>query len=218
MTDARRTNGAPPREIVIAKKKTSWLPWLLLALAILVAVFSLSRRHGKDEVSTTTTVAAASPAVAPASPAIGVERVTLPGGTGVDLEPKTLNYELQRYLGSNDAAPKTFTFDQLNFDTASSAIRAADRPTLTALGQILSAYPNAKIRLVGYADARGSDPANAKLGQARADSVAQALAGMGVQADRLVTASGGDSDPVGSNATASGQFANRRTELVVTSK
>ena len=86
------------------------------------------------------------------------------------------------------------------------------------MSEILAAYPKAVVRLVGYADARGTDAANAKLGADRAAAVAKALADGGIDAKRISTASGGDSNPVASNATAGGQFQNRRTELVVTAK
>lgn len=210
MADPKNTRGAPPREVHIEKKKTNWLAWILLALGILAALLALSRCN-RDE-----TVAAAPAATA--IPPVAVKHVTLPGGKVVDLQPNTLNYDLQGFLASSAAAPRTFTFDKLNFDTASSAIRTDDRPTLSALSQILAAYPAAAVRLVGYADARGTDAVNAKLGSDRAASVAKVLTDDGIDAKRITTASGGDSNPVATNATAGGQFANRRTELVVTSK
>ena len=210
MADPKNTRGAPPREVHIEKKKTNWLAWILLALGILAALLALSRCN-RDE-----TVAAAPAATA--IPPVAVKHVTLPGGKVVDLQPKTLNYDLQAFLASSTAAPRTFTFDKLNFDTASAAIRTDDRPTLSALSQILAAYPAAAVRLVGYADARGTDAVNAKLGSDRAASVGKALTDEGINAKRITTASGGDSNPVATNATAGGQFANRRTELVVTSK
>jgi outer membrane protein OmpA-like peptidoglycan-associated protein len=215
MADPKNTDGAPPREVHIEKKKTNWLAWILLGLGILAALLALSRCHREDSAAVAPTPV---PAATPATPPVAVEHVTLPGGKVVDLQPKTLNYDLQGFLASSAPAPRTFTFDKLNFDTASSAIRAEDRPTLDALSQILAAYPKAAVRLVGYADARGSDATNAKLGGDRAAAVAKALTDGGIDAKRVTTASGGDSNPVASNATADGQFENRRTELVVTSK
>ena len=83
---------------------------------------------------------------------------------------------------------------------------------------VLKQYGNARVRIAGYADARGSDPANAQLGQARADAVKAALVAKGIDAGRIDTTTGGESDPVATNATAPGQFENRRTELVVLSR
>ena len=64
----------------------------------------------------------------------------------------------------------------------------------------------------------GSSAANDTLGKERADAVKVALVKQGVDAGRIETVSGGEADPVDSNATASGQAQNRRTELVVTSR
>ena len=213
MADPKNTRGAPPREVHIEKKKTNWLAWILLALGILAALLALSRCNRHETIA-----ASPAPANGSTTPPVGVKHVTLPGGKVVDLQPATLNYDLQAFLASSEAAPRTFTFDKLNFDTASSQIRADDQPTLSALSQILAAYPKAAVRLVGYADARGTDAANAKLGSYRAAAVAKALTDGGIDPKRISTASGSDSNPVGSNATADGQFANRRTELVVTAK
>ena len=213
MTDSKNTQGAPPREIHIEKKKPNWLLWLLLGLALLAALFALSRCNRATPVAV-----APMPTASPATPPVAVEHITLPNGKIVDLQPATLNYELQAYLASTAATPRTFTFDRLNFDTASSQIRADDRPTLSALSQVLAAYPKAKVRLVGYADTRGNEAANAKLGADRAAAVARSLTDGGIEASRISTASGSDSNPVASNATAGGQFQNRRTELVVTDK
>jgi outer membrane protein OmpA-like peptidoglycan-associated protein len=214
MADPNDTRGAPPREIHIEKKPVNWLAWIALILGVLAALLALSRCNRHDDVA----VAPAPTSTATTTPPVGIKHVALPSGKTVDLQPQTLNYDLQAFLASNANAPRTFTFDKLNFDTASSQIRADDKPTLSALAKILSAYPKASVKLVGYADARGSDAANAKLGTDRAAAVGAALTGAGIAAGRIATASGGDSNPVASNQTANGQFQNRRTELVVTAK
>ena len=215
MADNKNTQGGAPREIHIEKKKPNWLAWIMLALGILAALLALSRCNRQEPAAV---VPAPMPTAQPATPPVAVQHITLPGGKIVDLAPATLNYDLQAFLASSAAAPRTFTFDKLNFDTASAQIRTDDQPTLSALSQILAAYPKAAVRLVGYADARGSDAANAKLGADRAAAVARALSAAGINLARISTASGGDTNPVATNATAGGQFANRRTELVVTSK
>ena len=98
MADPKNTRGAPPREVHIQKKKTSWLAWILLGLGILAALLALSRCNRREAVITTP---AAAPVTGTASPPVGVQHVTLPGGKVVDLQPKTLNYELQAYLASS---------------------------------------------------------------------------------------------------------------------
>ena len=198
---------------VSAKKGFNWLPWLLAALGLLLLVLlfrGCTRHHGSTVTSTTTS--------STATPPVAVEKVTLPGGKSLGLEPKTLNYELQAFLASPDAAPRTFTFDRLNFATDSAVLPADAQGTVSALAQILSAYPKAQVQLNGYADATGSDPHNVQLGAQRAEAVAAALKAQGVDAGRIKTATGGSRNPVDTNASSQGRAENRRTELVVLAK
>lgn len=118
-------------------------------------------------------------------------------------------------LAGTEALPRTFIFERLHFDTAKSDIRPADRDEPNTLGAAMKQYPNARVRIGGYADARGTAPANATLGKERADSVNAALVAGGIASDRIETASGGETNPVDTNATSTGQAENRRTELVV---
>jgi outer membrane protein OmpA-like peptidoglycan-associated protein len=207
------------------RRGPNWLAWALLLAGLLALLFVGARGCSPEPrteantgaVSTTTTATTASGAAA-ATPALPVEQVTLPGGRTVALEGGSIGYALQRYLASPDPAPRSFTFDRLNFDTGSAEIRAQDRPTIDALRQILAAYPDARVRIVGYTDARGDAGANDDLGARRARAVAQALTGEGVVAARIESATGGETNPADTNATAQGQFDNRRTELVVLAK
>lgn len=211
------------------KKGLGWLLPLLGLLLLLALLFLMLRSCGDDERETTTAAApveATAPAAVPTTtapagattPALPVETVTLPGGQTLQLAPQTLNYELQRYLGSPEPAPRTFQFENLNFATSSAELPADAQTTVSALAQIMTAYPNARAQVVGYADARGAEPANAQLGAQRADSVARALIASGVPADRITSASGGEQNPAASNTSAQGMAENRRTELTVTAK
>ena len=220
---SRDVHGTSSVQLVPAKRKG--LPWWLwlLPLLLLPLLFLRSCNQEKPErevvITEQTTTAPAQPATTPAAtPALPVERVTLPGGRSVELAPNTLNYQLQQFLASPEPAPRRFTFDRLNFATGSAELPADAQSTVTGLGQILQAYPNAAVRVEGYADARGSDQTNAQLGAQRAEAVARALISQGLPANRVTAASGGETNPVDSNTTAQGQAENRRTDLVVTAK
>ncbi len=202
-------------------KKFNWIPWALLALGLLALLFALSR-CGRDETAVapvvvnetepvTNTITATTTATTPGS-------LNLPGGRVLAVTPGGLNEQVGGFLAGTEATPRTFQFDRLNFATSSSAVRPEEQGDLDQMGDILQAYPNSRIRVVGYADARGSDPANAKLGLDRANAVKTALTAKGVAADRIETASGGESDPVETNATAGGQAENRRTEVIIVSR
>ncbi len=224
------TNTDPSRDVhgtskvtpVAKKKGLGWLPWLIGALVLLALLLLLLRSCGHNQATTTTnttdTTTVTNTTSSAATPAVAVEQVTLPNGKVVGLEPKTLNYDLQRYLASSAPTPQTFTFENLNFATDSASLPSDAQATVSALAQILTAYPKAKVQLNGYADATGSDPRNTQLGAQRAQAVSQALQAQGVTADRIKTATGGASNPVDTNATSQGRAENRRTELTVLAK
>lgn len=211
-----RHDGAPTHIHVEKKKAFNWLPWLLLGLGLLALLLALSRcnRHDVADTTDSTPVATTdSPPVAMASDGVIAKTPTaassaaLAGTSG-----------LGAYLAGNAPAPARFVFEKLNFDTAKSDIRAADAAEVDQVAATLKQYPSAKISIAGYADARGADAANMALGKARADSIKSALVRKGIDAGRITTVSGGEHDPVDSNATATGRFENRRTELVVTAR
>ena len=68
------------------------------------------------------------------------------------------------------------------------------------------------VRLVGYADSRGGYPRNCALSRQRAGSVAEALAGEGLDG-AAATFGACEEAPVACNATAAGQELNRRVEV-----
>lgn len=197
-------------------KKFNWLPWLLLALGLLALLFALSR-CGRDREAVAPVVTNETEVVT-TNTTTATNNLTLPGGAVLAVTPNGVNEQVGNFLAGKEAAPRTFQFDRLNFETAQADIRPQDQGDIDGMAQILGAYPTAKIKVVGYADARGSDPANKELGQRRADAVKAALTAKGVAADRVETASGGEDEPVATNATAPGQAENRRTEVVIVSR
>ncbi len=201
-----RPEGAPSHIHIEKKKGFNWLPWLLLALGLLALLFALSRCNREDTA-----------AVAPAPTATPTEVVAATPNAG-SADALVGTSALGTYLAGTEPLPRTFTFEKLNFDTAKSNIRPADAAEVNEVAATLKQYPNARIRIAGYADARGADAANMALGKARADSVKSALVAQGINAGRIETVSGGETDPVDTNATAGGRFENRRTELVVTTR
>lgn len=205
----RTTEGAPPTHIHVEKNKSvNWLPWLLLALGVLALLWFLLKPKHEVTVTTTTDTTAAStaPVATPtATPAVSDTPGYVIGGLG-------------DYLKGTEAAPRTFAFDKLHFDTAKSDIRAEDQGVLNDVATTLKQYGNVKVRIEGYADARGDAATNQQLGQARAEAVKAALVKSGIDAGRIDAVSGGASNPADTNATSQGQAENRRTELVVTSR
>ena len=79
----------------------------------------------------------------------------------------------------------------------------------------LKANPNAKVRIEGYADAKGDATANKKLAQARADELERHLIQKGVADERIETAAFGAERPRATDETSAGRAENRRVEIVI---
>jgi outer membrane protein OmpA-like peptidoglycan-associated protein len=198
-----------------------YLPWLLAALAaLLLLVFGM--RGCNTKVEAPEIAAPAAPAV-PSLPVIETPSLpqvtlTLPGGGALSVAEGSIGYGVTRFLESKEPAPKTFVFDNLNFDTASNQLTPESQSTVDALTAILKAYPSVVARIAGYTDNRGDPAANRALSDRRAATVAQAIIAGGVDAGRLTAAGMGEASPIADNATENGRAKNRRTELTIVKK
>lgn len=87
------------------------------------------------------------------------------------------------------------------------------------LGQVAKALQDQgeikPIVVEGYTDSVGSDTANMKLSQARAEAVRAFLVSKGLPSDKLSATGRGKSNPVASNDTPDGRANNRRVEIIV---
>ena len=108
------------------------------------------------------------------------------------------------------------TFDSgILFDVDSATVQPAGRQNLSRLAEILNKYEDTDILIEGHTDASGSDEYNLTLSRNRAQSVANDLTSMGVQAPRFTIMGYGESQPIADNGTAAGRQANRRVELAI---
>jgi OOP family OmpA-OmpF porin len=149
-----------------------------------------------------------------------LSRLTLPGGVDIELPEGGFNYNLARFLGdkSDTTVPRTFVFEDLNFETGSAALTPDSRRVVNDLIVIMKAYPTARAQLAGHTDNTGDATANKTLSEARAKSVRDAMIAGGVDASRLEAVGYGQEKPIASNDTEAGRLKNRRTELVILSK
>jgi len=180
-----------------------WWPLLLLLLGLIWLLAWLFGR-GKPE----------GPTVA------ALEQVTLCGGESASLLNGSFNYNLAHYLTEpgGDGLPKTFVFDNLNFDSATTNLTPTSQQTVTDLIVILKACPNAQVQLAGFTDNTGDPAANQVLSTNRATAIQRLLVAGGVGADRVTTIGYGQEKPIASNDTEEGKARNRRTELTVLKK
>jgi peptidoglycan-associated lipoprotein len=100
------------------------------------------------------------------------------------------------------------------FDYDSSEIRAEFLQVIAAHAAYLAKYPNARVRLEGHTDERGSREYNIGLGERRAQAVRRALQLQGVNEAQIATVSYGEERPAVAGAAESAYAQNRRVEIV----
>jgi len=101
------------------------------------------------------------------------------------------------------------------FDFGKYNLRSEAREKLAKLTGIVLAHPGLKLEVEGHTDSVGSDEANQKLSQQRADTVRSYLTEQGLP-DAAVSSRGfGKTTPVADNDTPAGRQKNRRVEIVV---
>ncbi len=103
----------------------------------------------------------------------------------------------------------------IKFRTGSDEIESESSSVIDDLAGVLKNCANVKVEIAGHTDNVGAPEMNKDLSLRRAQSVAKALEGKGIAADRMSAAGYGEERPVASNDTREGRAQNRRTEFVV---
>lgn len=114
------------------------------------------------------------------------------------------------------AAARNTLMQTVYFDYDQSTIRTDTESALRAKVEILRANPGVMLRMEGHADERGTSEYNIALGNERAESVIQFLAGFGISADRFTTVSYGEEQPAMQGSNEDAWALNRRVEFVIT--
>jgi outer membrane protein OmpA-like peptidoglycan-associated protein len=155
------------------------------------------------------------------NPGPAMATIRLPDGATLSVREHGFLHNLSAYLGNpgDTEVPKRFTFDYLNFASASTTLTPESQETVTNLTAVLKAYPSAQIALHGHTDNTGDAAANKKLSLDRATVVRDILVKNGIGAERIVAVEGyGPDQPVASNDSEEGRSKNRRTDLEVVKK
>ncbi len=105
--------------------------------------------------------------------------------------------------------------DTVLFATDSYDIDGSARAILDRQAQWLQQYPNVRITIEGHCDERGTREYNLALGDRRANSAKNYLAGTGVGAARISTISYGKERPVAMGSDEGAWAQNRRAVTVV---
>ena len=148
--------------------------------------------------------------------AMAVKSLDLPDGAKINVSSGGFLDSLTSFLAGKDPAlGKSFTFDELQFETGSATLTNTSSAQLTALAAVLKAYPSVAVSVGGHTDNTGDAAANKRLSAERAAAVKQALLGGGIAAARITDEGYGPEKPIASNDTEEGRAKNRRVELVV---
>jgi OOP family OmpA-OmpF porin len=103
-----------------------------------------------------------------------------------------------------------FEFDDARFKS--------DAQTDKKIGEFrswLNKYPGSMLSVTGHTDLVGTPEFNMNLGLKRAQVISKYLENQGIAANRLMTVSKGESQPVASYVTKEGRAKNRRTEISI---
>jgi OOP family OmpA-OmpF porin len=153
----------------------------------------------------------------------------------IDLEPATylLKFEAMDYITSHADAPvvpgqdaevmvrlikagSVFSFPNIQFEFGKALIKRESYEILGEVAAFLTNHPEISVEVQGHTDAIGSDEANKKLSQARAEAVRDHLIDIHmIEPVRLLPIGYGESKPVADNETDAGRAQNRRVDFVV---
>ena len=104
---------------------------------------------------------------------------------------------------------------EIVFKTGSAILLAKGKPILDTVVAYLKRNPDVEVTIDGHTDNVGSDKVNNPLSVKRAEATKKYLVSKGINADRLVTAGFGSTQPVADNKTAEGRQKNRRIEIKI---
>lgn len=195
-------------------RNSAWR-WIVAATIGLLLLWGLSSVVGRRTVPTAKGVVDA------AKGAVNFVSRSLPTGINLQFLPTGIEGKLISFIEDPTQAANTgswFDFDRLLFETNSAVLKTDSNAQLRNIAEILRAYPHVNAKVGGYTDNSGDPRANLQLSQDRANSVRQALIGLGVSPDRLTAEGYGEQHPVASNSTEAGRAQNRRVALLVTTK
>lgn len=101
-------------------------------------------------------------------------------------------------------ADENFATNSADFKPGSNFVKRA-----TELKEYVATHPKVSISIIGHTDNVGTDEANLRLGQSRAQAVKNYLNKMGINVS-ITTSSKGESEPIADNFNEAGRAKNRR--------
>lgn len=195
------------------KKKNGWLMWLILAILVILLFFWWRSCNRMDTSSTNESMAYRDTVtrVAPAAATVPAERtatmdrdtasLTLSNGQTIRFYKDGMEKEMVDYLNSNayknataeELQSKWFQFDNITFEFNSSTdFMEHSQQQLNNIVAILKSFPNAQVRIAGFADNRGSEDVNMEISKERAKTIERIFDERGVGKQVVRTEGFGD--------------------------
>lgn len=103
----------------------------------------------------------------------------------------------------------------ITFDTNKADVKPQFYNTLNSVSLVFKEFKQTLINVTGHTDSSGDANYNFDLSRRRAAAVAQYLSAQQLDTNRFSVEGHGASDPIASNATASGKAQNRRVEITI---
>ncbi|MRR14081.1 peptidoglycan-associated lipoprotein Pal, partial [archaeon] len=151
------------------------------------------------------------------------ESVTSPDVTDTTPKVGELNMPKTDVVAQADRQPgegltgEAAAFEQkdIYFDYDSFSIKPEDRKILAEKASYLNANPDAKVRIEGHCDERGTTEYNMALGERRAKAAQEYLVFLGISTDRITVISYGEEKPVDPGQSEEAWSKNRRDHFVL---
>lgn len=112
----------------------------------------------------------------------------------------------------------TVTLNNIFFQFGSAKLEESSYSELDRMVETMEVNKNMVIEVQGHTDNVGSNEANLKLSQLRADEVANYIKSKKIKAERVLSVGFGETKPKTSNNTTEGQAINRRVEFEIKKK
>ena len=116
-------------------------------------------------------------------------------------------------VNGNATAEAAMPTGSVYFDFDSNEVKDQYQPVIQAETRYLGSHPNAKLRIEGNCDERGSREYNLALGQRRAEAVKHVMTVLGANGSKIETVSFGEEKPVAPGHDEAAWAKNRRDDI-----
>ena len=136
-----------------------------------------------------------------------------------DVQEKITQMGLRDVIVTKSENGLTISLENIQFKPDSAELTESEMAKIRKIAAILQAYPDNDLLVSGHTALAGTENARQQLSEARAESVADFLVGLGVrEKNRVFTRGFGARVPIASNQTEEGKAKNRRVEITILDK